>query len=106
MVPHQLRPPENYDICDDLLYIRTITIESEISDILRNLPFDRGWPIYVNALYKRKDRKINPVNISLPNGIKPGGQANFDNTIKAKRIEKIIFQEFCLILERFKKLTN
>jgi hypothetical protein len=28
-------------------------------------------------MYKRKDRKINPVNVPLPNGINPGGGANF-----------------------------
>jgi len=31
-------------------------------------------------MYKKKDRNVNPVNTSLPNGVNPGGVSNRNNT--------------------------
>ncbi len=36
----------------------------------------RQWETIVNMMYKRKDRKILPVNQPLPDGISPGGNLN------------------------------
>src|SRR5271170_1420351 len=96
MIPHQLRSFENYNIFDDLFYIRIIIIKIKILDILYNLFFDKE-SAYVKALYKRKDRKINSINTSLSNEINLDEQANFDNTIEARKVEKIISRESRLI---------
>jgi hypothetical protein len=40
---------------------------------LENVLSKREWKAYIRTMYKRKDRKINPVNVPLPNGINPGG---------------------------------
>ena len=31
---------------------------------------------YVKMMYKRKDKKIRPVNVPLPGGVNPGGGVN------------------------------
>src|SRR5438045_2410039 len=35
---------------------------------------------YIRTVYKRKDRKVNPVNIPLPDGVNPGGGMNLSKT--------------------------
>ena len=41
------------------------------------------WEVWVRTMYKRKGKKIHPVNVLLPDGIKPGGSVN----MKPKRNE-------------------
>jgi len=71
VVPHQLRPPETN--------IRNITVEN-IDETFGNVVRKREWEVYIRTLYKRKDRKVNPVNTPLPNGVNPGGGPNFGST--------------------------
>ena len=63
MVPEPVRPPE--------IYIRHITLD--LGQVLSK----REWEVHVGTMYKRKNRKVNPVNTPLPGGINPGGNANF-----------------------------
>ena len=66
MVPHQLRPPENDVFC--------ITVDNAGFVSMQELDF------YIRTVYKRKDRKVNPVNIPLPDGVNPGGGMNLSKT--------------------------
>jgi hypothetical protein len=33
----------------------------------------KEWEVMVRTMYKRKDKKVKPVNIGLPDGVNPGG---------------------------------
>ena len=35
------------------------------------------WTVYIQTMYKCKDRKINFINASLSNGVSSGGEPNF-----------------------------
>jgi hypothetical protein len=37
-----------------------------------------NWKHWVRTMYKRKDRKVHPKNVALPDGIKPGGKVAGD----------------------------
>jgi len=46
------------------------------------------WEVWVRTMYKRKGKKVHPVNTPLPDGIKPGGSANMkakDNEMGRRR---------------------
>ena len=54
-----------------------VTIEYRTCNDLDKVYSKQEWNAYIRTMYKRKDRKINPVNTPLPNGINPGDSANF-----------------------------
>jgi hypothetical protein len=74
MVPHQLRPPEYENL--------HITVEFRDAGELDKVLTKREWEAMVDTLYKRKGKKIHPVNAPLPNGVKPSGEANFEKAVK------------------------
>jgi RNase H-like domain found in reverse transcriptase/Integrase zinc binding domain len=37
------------------------------------------WDVWARTMYKRKDRKVHPKNVALPDGIKPGGDVAGDD---------------------------
>jgi len=57
-------------------------------------------------MYKRKNRKVNPVNTPLPSGINPGGNANFGDTDGpfGKRSGKIVPRGSRLTPERLAQI--
>jgi len=57
------------------------------------------WEVWVRTMYKRKGKKVHPVNNPLPDGIKPGGSAN----MKAKDNET--GQRRGVTVERGSRLT-
>jgi hypothetical protein len=44
-----------------------------MDEAFNNVLGKHEWEVYICTLYKRKDRKVNPVNTPLPNGVNPGG---------------------------------
>src|SRR5438034_7574884 len=61
----------------------------------------------VRTMYKRKDRKVRPVNAPLPGGINPGGGANMGGRLQEGEMEDL---EPCrcadgLIVPRGSRLT-
>ena len=45
--------------------------------------FNRNqWRSFVRTLYKRKDKKVRPANVPLPDGINPGGSPSAESSIK------------------------
>ena len=84
-----------------------VTIEYRTCDDLDKVYSKQEWNAYIRTMYKRKDRKINPVNTPLPNGINPGGSANFGEThgpLKDHQIGKIVPKGSRLTPERLEKL--
>ena len=75
MVTPQDRPPDNA-----VSRVRTVTVEiaglsrERLNQVLNK----KEWEVMVRTMYKRKDRKVKPVNIGLPDGIKPGGVMSGD----------------------------
>ena len=43
----------------------------------------REWRAFVRTMYKRKDRKVLPVNIPLKGGLPPGGGINGATEVEA-----------------------
>jgi hypothetical protein len=100
VVPHPSRPPEP-------VRVRTITIEHRGELPLSEVLTKQEWAAYIRTMYKRKHRKINPVNIPLPNGVNPGGGANFDtsdSSSQKRKIGKIVPKGSRLTSERLKKM--
>jgi hypothetical protein len=45
--------------------------------------FNRNqWRAFVRTLYKRKDKKVRPANVPLPDGINPGGSPSAESSIR------------------------
>jgi len=42
------------------------------------------WEVLVQTLYKRKGRKVSPMNIPLPGGVNPGGNINSDKAAEGE----------------------
>lgn len=55
--------------------VRTITAETAglSRERLGQVWSKKEWEAVIRTMYKRKDRKVRPVNVGLPNGINPGG---------------------------------
>jgi hypothetical protein len=101
VVPHPSRPPES-------VHVRTITIEHRGELPLSEVLTKQEWAAYTRTMYKRKDRKINPVNTPLPNGVNPGGAANFDtlhDSPKQRKVGKIVPRGSRLTPERLEKMN-
>jgi hypothetical protein len=55
--------------------VRSITVEVEDLEGTRyaEILSQKEWEVNVKTMYKRKDKKVNPMNVPLPDGINPGG---------------------------------
>ena len=57
-----------------------VTVESSglSKERLDQVLSKKEWEVMVRTMYKRKDKKVKPVNIGLPDGINPGGVMSGD----------------------------
>ena len=67
--------------------VRTVTVEiaglsrERLDQVLTR----KEWEAVVRTMYKRKDRKVRPVNVGLPDGVNPGGVMSGDIAQKGER---------------------
>jgi hypothetical protein len=66
----QDKPP---DICN--IGVKSVTVDAVDLEGVRydEVLSQREWEIEVRTMYKRKDKKVKPVDVPLPGGINPGG---------------------------------
>ena len=101
MVPHPSRPPES-------VHVRTITIEHRGKLPLSEVLTKQERAAYSHSIYKRNDQKINPVKTPLPNGVDPGGGANFDtldDSSENRKVDKIVPRGSRLTPERLEMMN-
>ena len=63
------------------VWVDTITIEMRNSENYYQIIMKqqlRAYMVKVRSMYKRKDTKIRPTTVPLPNGINPGGGVNLE----------------------------
>jgi len=93
---HGPGPPE--------IQVNMITIETtdnnEFEAIMKKQELEE-YSAYVETMYKRKDKKILPANVPLPDGVNPGGGVNLESS--ARSTGKVVPRGSRLIPER---LTN
>jgi hypothetical protein len=62
--------------------VNTITIETanggDYEDIMTKRELEK-YAAQVRTMYKRKDKKIRPANVPLPDGVNPGGGVNWES---------------------------
>ena len=73
----------------DTVAVRSITIDSRelmmqwerFGEVLMKKELEKVVAA-VRTIYKRKDRKVRPVNAPLPEGINPGGGVNIESRLQ------------------------
>ena len=75
---HDPGPPE---IQVDMITIET-TDNNEFEAIMKKQELEE-YSAYVETMYKRKDKKILPANVPLPDGVNPGGGVNLESSARS-----------------------
>ena len=75
------RNANSVNVDDNTFFLRNIEVDLHFLEgnaCLNQVKTKREWKTLVSMMYKRKDRKVLPMNIPLAHGPPPGGNVNDD----------------------------
>ena len=71
------RPPDIFAVRSITIDVREVMTDWErFGEVLMKAELEKEVA-EVRTMYKRKDRKVRPVNTPLPGGISPGGRSKY-----------------------------